>query len=140
MGISDSFFALQFGKIGVYGLIHPDFVVWALGSYNLPFARFPKNKDIYERILALPPGINCMESAQCPYMNWVKIKALLLVWFVRANYRVYYLVTIQKISKSPRPGLHILNFSCLFPLDRMERGQEMLVVELHVQRRICYSY
>jgi hypothetical protein len=42
MGIYDSFFALPFGKIGVYGLIRPDFVVWALGSY----------------ILALPPGIN----------------------------------------------------------------------------------
>jgi hypothetical protein len=63
MGIFDSFFALPFGKIGVYGLIHPDFVVWALGSYNLPFARFPKNKGISESILALPPGINCMGSA-----------------------------------------------------------------------------
>jgi hypothetical protein len=46
MGISDSFFTLPFGKIEVYGLIRPDFVVWALGSY----------------ILALPPGINCMAS------------------------------------------------------------------------------
>jgi hypothetical protein len=50
MGIFDSFFALPFGKIGVYGLIRLDFVVWALGSY----------------ILGLPPGINCMASAQCP--------------------------------------------------------------------------
>jgi len=38
MGISDRFFSLPFGKIGVYGLILLDFVVWALGSYNLPFA------------------------------------------------------------------------------------------------------
>jgi hypothetical protein len=63
MEISDSIFALPFGKIGVYGLIRPDFVVWALGSYNLPFARFPKNKEISESILALPPGINYMGSA-----------------------------------------------------------------------------
>jgi hypothetical protein len=129
MGISDSFFALPFGKIGVYGLIRPDFVVWALGSYNLPFARFPKNKGISESILALPPGINCMGSAQCPYMHWVKIIALLLVWFVRENYRVYYLVTIPKISNSPRPGLHILNFRAYFPSTEWKKGQEMLVVE-----------
>jgi hypothetical protein len=63
MEISDSIFALPFGKIGVYGLIHPDFVVWALGSYNLPFARFPKNKEISKSILALLPGINYMGSA-----------------------------------------------------------------------------
>jgi hypothetical protein len=47
MGIFDNFFAHPFGKIGVYGLIRPDFVVWALGSY----------------ILALAPGINCMGFA-----------------------------------------------------------------------------
>jgi hypothetical protein len=44
MAISDIFFAMPFGKIGVYGLIRPDFVIWALGSH----------------ILALSPGINCM--------------------------------------------------------------------------------
>ena len=54
MGIYDSFFALPFGKIGVYGLISLDFVVWAVGTqhwvataYNLPFARFPKNIEIF---------------------------------------------------------------------------------------------
>jgi hypothetical protein len=47
MGIFDNFFAHPFGQIGVYGLIRPDFVVWALGSY----------------ILALAPGINCMRFA-----------------------------------------------------------------------------
>jgi hypothetical protein len=63
MEISDSIFALSFGKIGVYGLICPDFLVWALDSYNIPFARFSKNKEMSESILALPPGINCMGSA-----------------------------------------------------------------------------
>jgi hypothetical protein len=62
MAIFDSLFALPFHKIGVYGLIHTDFVVWALGSYNLPFSQFPKNNGISESILALPPGINCMGS------------------------------------------------------------------------------
>ena len=66
MGIFDSFFAQLFGKIEVYGLIHPDFVVWALGSY----------------ILALPPGINW-------YKLYGIIIALLLVWFVREIYRLY---------------------------------------------------
>jgi hypothetical protein len=47
MGIFDNFFAHPFGKIGVYGLIRLDFVVWALGSY----------------ILSLVPGINYMGFA-----------------------------------------------------------------------------
>nr|ABK25549.1 unknown [Picea sitchensis] len=49
--------------------------------------------------------------------------ALLPVWFVRENYRVYYLVTIQKISKSPRPGLHILNFRVYFPSTERKEGK-----------------
>jgi hypothetical protein len=49
MEISDSISTLPFGKIEVYGLI--------------PFARFPKNKDISKRILALLPSINYMGSA-----------------------------------------------------------------------------
>jgi hypothetical protein len=52
MGISDSFFALPFGKIGVYGLISPRFCGmgtghWVATTYNLPFARFPKNMEIF---------------------------------------------------------------------------------------------
>jgi hypothetical protein len=52
MGISDSFFALPFGKIGVYGLISPRFCGmgsghWVATAYNLPFARFPKNMEIF---------------------------------------------------------------------------------------------
>jgi len=122
MGIFDSFFALPFGKIRVYGLIRLYFVVWELGSYNLASARFPKKKGISESILALPLGINCMGFAQCPYMNWVKIRDFLLVWFVLENYRVYYLVTIPKISNSSGPSLHISNFRAYFPSTEWEKG------------------
>jgi hypothetical protein len=41
-------------KSSVYGLIRPNFVVWALGSYNLPFADFQRTRRFHESILALP--------------------------------------------------------------------------------------
>jgi hypothetical protein len=57
MGISDSFFSLPFGKIRVYGLISPRFcgmgsehwvaTIFPLPDFNLPFARFPKNMEIF---------------------------------------------------------------------------------------------
>ena len=34
-----------------------------LGSYNLPYSHFPKNKGILGSNLALTYGINCMGSA-----------------------------------------------------------------------------
>jgi hypothetical protein len=96
MRISDSIFALPFGKIKVYGLIRLDFVVWALNSYNLPFSQFQKNKGISESILALPPGINCMGSAHiCIGFKselydacFVLYSHRFVICMVRENYRV----------------------------------------------------
>ena len=73
MGIYDSFFALPFGKIGIYGLISPRFCGMGsghstLGSYSLqsslcPISIFPL-PDFQRkwRFLALPHGINYMGS------------------------------------------------------------------------------
>jgi hypothetical protein len=66
MGIYDSFFALPFGKIGVYGLISPRFCGMGsghstLGSYKPTIFPLPDFQRTW-RFLALPHGINYMGS------------------------------------------------------------------------------
>jgi len=79
-------------------------VVWVLESYNLPFARFPKNKGISGRNLALPSGINHMGSAHMsigfksePYYACFVLYSQRFVWFV-SNAKVLEQVNVIQLE------------------------------------------
>jgi len=135
MGIFDSIFALPFGKIWVYGLIRPDFVVWALCSYNLPFAQFPKNKGIFESILALPPGINSMGSVHICIGFKPELCYLSGSWELQSLVSERFFFIPSRKTLIPRGPIHLsyLESLCLFPLDVMEKR------ERDVSGRASYS-
>jgi len=114
-----------FGKIGFYGLIRLDFVVWIIGRYNLPFSRFPKNKGISERLLALPPGINCMGSSHICIGFKLEICYLSGWRFVRTidsiEWRFFFIPSRKTLIPWGSIYLSYLESSCLFPLDRMKK-------------------
>jgi hypothetical protein len=102
MGNYDSFFALPFGKIGIYGLISPRFCGMGsghstLGSYNLPSSLCPISifplPDFQRtwRFLALPHGINYMGSEMhSPVYIFVLLLPLISLWALRFMGLVYY--------------------------------------------------